>query len=92
MATGRTRDVELIVVEVSPEHDPGGTRLRAALDARAESERRRLRGLFLLYSTIVFSVPLGLALAWPGLVAVGLVHLSLFFASVCAAGALLVRS
>jgi hypothetical protein len=54
MATGRPRDVELLVVEVSPH-------LRTVLDAHAAGERRRLLGRFLLYSTIVFSVPLWLA-------------------------------
>ena len=86
------RDTQLIVIDVSAQPDPGGARLRAVLDGHTVVERRRLLGRFLLYSTIVFSVPLWLAVAWPALVPVGLGHLAMVFATACALGGLLVRS
>jgi hypothetical protein len=85
-ATGdRADDVDLVVLEVSPERDPGGERLRATLDAHFELERKQWLRMVLLYGSILFSVPLWLSVAWPGLVPLGLRNLALLSWAGCAA-------
>jgi hypothetical protein len=71
-------DVDLVVLEVSP-------RLRATLDAHFELERKQWLRMVLLHASIVFSVPLWLSLAWPGLVPLGLRNLALLSWAFCAA-------
>jgi hypothetical protein len=78
---------DLLVLEVSREGDPDGSRLRATLDAHFELERRHTLRMILLHATIVFSLPLWLSLAWPHLVPMGLRNLALVSWAGCAAGA-----
>ena len=82
-------DVDLVVLEVSPERDPGGARLRATLDAHFELERKQWLRLVLLHASILFSVPLWLSLAWPRLVPVGLRNLAMLSWAGCAAACVL---
>lgn len=86
---GREGDVDLVVLEVSPERDPDGARLRAILDAHFELERKQWLRVILVHATILFSVPLWLSLAWPGLVPLGLRNLALLSWAGCAAACVL---
>jgi hypothetical protein len=78
-------DVELLVLEVARERDPGGTRLRDTLDAHFELERKLWLRMILLHASILFALPLWLSLAWPRLVPLGLRHLALLSWAGCAA-------
>jgi hypothetical protein len=83
---GHEGDLDLMVLEVSAKDDPGGARLRATLEAHFEVERKQLLRTILLHGTILFSLPLWLAVARPALVPLGLRHLAMLTWAICAAG------
>jgi len=61
------RGDELIVLEASPERDPDGSILRAALDAHLEAERLHAVRLLLLHALALVGLPVWLGAAWPAL-------------------------
>jgi hypothetical protein len=53
-----------IVVKPSPERDPDGSKLRAALQAHAALERAEAARILMVYFVALFSVPNGILALW----------------------------
>lgn len=57
---------QFLAVKASSSRDPGGLRLRTALEAHLALERAGRSRLRRVHAVAVLSVPVAVALAWPG--------------------------